>query len=63
MTILKLSASIYPVGSWQQPLSMPEGSTDDPSESWSLRSTTASWSWRAIEELRGDEDNRKFNPQ
>ena len=60
MTILKLSASIYPIGSWQHPLLVSEGSTDDVLESWSLRSTLASWSWRAIEELRGDDDNREF---
>ena len=60
MTILKLSTAIYPLGSWQyfQPASAP-GDSEDPTEAWALRSTLASWSWRAIEEIRGDEDNRE----
>ncbi|KAI0781039.1 hypothetical protein BD413DRAFT_463594 [Trametes elegans] len=60
MTILKLSTAIYPLGSWQyfQPASAP-GDSEDPTEAWTLRSTLASWSWRAIEEIRGDEDNQQ----
>ncbi|KAI0336426.1 hypothetical protein GY45DRAFT_1238667 [Cubamyces sp. BRFM 1775] len=64
MTILKLSSAIYPVGAWQRydPTSEKD-STEDPAEKWSLRSTLASWSWRAIEEIRGgDEDDGLYGP-
>ncbi|KAH9946201.1 uncharacterized protein BXZ73DRAFT_86375 [Epithele typhae] len=36
----------------------PGNPSEDLGESWSLRATTASWSWRAIEELRGDDGNQ-----
>ena len=58
MTILRLSAAIYPVGSWLH--SSPEASSEDGTESWGLRSSLASWSWRAIDELRGDEVTREY---
>ncbi|KAI0748021.1 hypothetical protein C8Q80DRAFT_1219351 [Daedaleopsis nitida] len=57
MTILRLSAAIYPIASWLQS-SPPEASAEEFSESWSLRSTLAAWSWRAIDELRGDEEDQ-----
>lgn len=57
MTILKLSAATYPIGSWQY--ASPAPSPEESSESWSLRSTLAAWSWRAIAELRGDEEARE----
>ncbi|PIL23899.1 hypothetical protein GSI_13650 [Ganoderma sinense ZZ0214-1] len=57
LTILKLSSSIYPIGSWARArASAADG--EDVLEEWNLRSTLASWSWRAIDELRGDEDNQ-----
>lgn len=58
ITILRLSTAIYPVGSWLLSTS-PETSSEESADSWSLRTTLATWSWRAIDELRGDEDNRK----
>lgn len=57
MTILKLSTAIYPLGSWQ--FDSTQESSEEFNEAWSLRSTLASWSWRAIEEITGDEDNRE----
>ncbi|KAL1947755.1 hypothetical protein VTO73DRAFT_13479 [Trametes versicolor] len=57
MTILKLSTAIYPLGSWQ--LDSTQESSEEFNEAWSLRSTLASWSWRAIEEITGDEDNQQ----
>lgn len=61
MTLLRLSASIYPVGSWlDQNSDAPEVSSEDLSETWNLRSTLASWSWRAIDELRGGEETREL---
>ncbi|KAI8998730.1 hypothetical protein BD414DRAFT_475906 [Trametes punicea] len=57
MTILRLSTAIYPLGSWL--LYKPASEQDDPVESWSIRCTMASWSWRAIEEIRGDEDSQQ----
>lgn len=59
LTILKLSASIYPIGSWARTKAS-TADADVVSEEWNLRSTLASWSWRAIDELRGDDDNRMF---
>ncbi|KAI0361987.1 hypothetical protein OH77DRAFT_1389137 [Trametes cingulata] len=59
MTILKLSTSIYPLGSWQYYKPPAEDASEDPTESWSLRSSLASWSWRAIDEIRGDEDSQQ----
>lgn len=61
LTILKLSSSIYPIGSWARTRASAAGG-EDVLEEWNLRSTLASWSWRAIDELRGDEDNRMFPP-
>ncbi|KAI0646953.1 hypothetical protein C8Q79DRAFT_957140 [Trametes meyenii] len=59
MTILKLSTAIYPLGSWQlYQLPSDGSSSEDPTEAWTLRSTLASWSWRAIEEIRGDEETQ-----
>lgn len=62
MTILKLSTAIYPLGSWQldSETSLP-GAPEDLAETWALRSSLASWAWRAIEEITGDEDSRKFD--
>ncbi|TFK80925.1 hypothetical protein K466DRAFT_591571 [Polyporus arcularius HHB13444] len=62
MTILRLSTAIYPVGSWQySPAS--EVSSEESSETWNLRSTLAAWSWRAIDELRGDEETDHQPPR
>ncbi|TBU50670.1 hypothetical protein BD309DRAFT_944442 [Dichomitus squalens] len=57
LTILKLSAHLYPVGSWARSNTSPADAADF-GEAWTLRSTLASWSWRAIDELRGDEENQ-----
>lgn len=59
LTILKLSSSIYPIGSWARATASAAGG-EDVLEEWNLRSTLAAWSWRAIDELRGDEENRMF---
>ncbi len=48
LTILKLSVSIYPPGSWQvYPSQM-----GDLNETWTLRSGISNWAWRTITELR-----------
>ncbi|KAI0831201.1 hypothetical protein BC628DRAFT_1312049 [Trametes gibbosa] len=63
MTILKLSTAIYPLGSWQLDSETPvPGASEDVAESWLLRSSLASWAWRAIEEITGDEDNQQPRP-
>lgn len=55
ITIMKLSTSIYPPGSWLT-LTNVAGITETVEESWNLRSGISSWSWRAIVELKeGDE--------
>ncbi|KZT26246.1 hypothetical protein NEOLEDRAFT_1132274 [Neolentinus lepideus HHB14362 ss-1] len=61
VTILRLSAAIYPPGSWMTAQSPAESSEGDLLESWNMRSGLSSWAWRAISELR--EDNRQtFSP-
>ncbi|KAF9053624.1 hypothetical protein BDZ89DRAFT_976173 [Hymenopellis radicata] len=59
-TILKLSTSIYPPGSWQF-YSSQEG---DLNEAWTLRSGLSNWAWRTITELRDvkDESLLKISP-
>lgn len=52
-TILKLSASIYPPGSWQYYSLQDE---DNIQESWTIRSGLSSWAWRLINELRDVKD-------
>ncbi|KZT68996.1 hypothetical protein DAEQUDRAFT_727172 [Daedalea quercina L-15889] len=61
MTILKLSMSLYPPGSWltHAELSVDEGSSDPNAailESWNLRSGLSSWTWRMISELRDTDE-------
>lgn len=60
-TVLKLSVAIYPIGSWLYASPAGGTSADDVLESWNLRATSCSWALRAIEELRGDEEQRKFS--
>ena len=56
MTILKLSISIYPPGSWLRTHKQTESVSDQQTEeSWSLRTGLLDWAWRAIAQLR-DED-------
>lgn len=52
--ILKLAVAIYPPGSWLR-----TDSTEETAESWALRSGLSSWAWRAINELRGDDENAR----
>ncbi|CDO70798.1 hypothetical protein BN946_scf184798.g114 [Trametes cinnabarina] len=59
MTILKLSTAIYPLGSWSYSKLSEDSKTEDPVESWLLRSTLATWAWRAIAEIRGDEESEQ----
>ncbi|TFK54932.1 hypothetical protein OE88DRAFT_1710689 [Heliocybe sulcata] len=54
ITILRLSAAIYPPGSWMTVQAPAESSEDELIESWNLRSGLSSWAWRAISELRED---------
>ncbi|RPD66031.1 hypothetical protein L226DRAFT_530170 [Lentinus tigrinus ALCF2SS1-7] len=62
MTILRLSTAIYPVGAWlHAPPS--EANSEEVAEAWNLRSTLAAWSWRAIDELRGDEESDHQPPR
>ncbi|EPQ58166.1 hypothetical protein GLOTRDRAFT_136931 [Gloeophyllum trabeum ATCC 11539] len=61
ITILRLSAAIYPPGSWMASQPSADSSDQEFLESWNLRSGLSSWAWRAISELR--EDNiQTFNP-
>jgi hypothetical protein len=59
VTILNLSAAIYPPGSWavqKAPLSPNDPATDEALiESWTLRSGLSNWAWRTISELKADE--------
>lgn len=56
ITILKLSISIYPPGSWLRPQKSFEGTAEPlTEESWTLRTGLSDWAWRAIADLR-DED-------
>ncbi|KAI0950311.1 hypothetical protein AcV7_008820 [Taiwanofungus camphoratus] len=65
MTILKLSMAVYPPAAWltKQPSPVDgdlQYSEETILESWNLRSSLSSWAWRAITELREDEED---NPQ
>ncbi|KAI0341721.1 hypothetical protein BDW22DRAFT_1358564 [Trametopsis cervina] len=66
-TILKLSISIYPPGAWlrpQKPVSNGTAeSTSEPTkeEVWNLRVGLLSWGWRAISELRSEEEETSLN--
>lgn len=61
LTILKLSLSIYPPGSWLRPAKPLVNGQDDGSPShleevWTLRTGLSQWAWRAISELRNDDE-------
>lgn len=63
VTILKLSMAIYPPGSWLTTQLVFEESSDSDEkflQQWILRSGLASWAWRAISELRDDDDTREI---
>lgn len=67
MTILKLSMSVYPPGSWltQSELPVDQGSSDPKTtrlESWNLRSGLSSWTWRVISELRDADEEAGTSP-
>ena len=60
-TILKLSIVLYPAGAWvhtNPTTSDGEGSQTSEviEESWNLRSGLSQWAWRAITELREDDE-------
>ncbi|KZV72901.1 hypothetical protein PENSPDRAFT_628040 [Peniophora sp. CONT] len=62
-TILRLSTSVYPPGSWLEPIArdlFPKDaaspSEEDIRESWTLRSGLSSWAWRALGELKEDSE-------
>ncbi|KAI0093611.1 hypothetical protein BDY19DRAFT_917898 [Irpex rosettiformis] len=58
MTILKLSISIYPPGSWLHPQKQAEGAPEPHTEeSWTLRTSLSDWAWRAISELRDEDED------
>ncbi|KAI0695924.1 hypothetical protein BC835DRAFT_1533592 [Cytidiella melzeri] len=72
MTILKLSISIYPPGSWLRPQKQSISGNEsvlqsDDEESWTLRTGLSAWAWRAISELRSDDEETSlknlFNPK
>ncbi|TDL27510.1 hypothetical protein BD410DRAFT_782602 [Rickenella mellea] len=50
VTMLRLTTSIYPVGSWVRPDDTPPPAQS--SETWSLRRSITEWSWRAISGLK-----------
>ena len=52
--LLRLSASVYPVGSWLH-------SSDqlDP-ELWNLRATLVDWTWRTISNLKDNGEYRVY---
>lgn len=56
LTILKLSTSIYPPGSWQYYTLKDEESPESIHESWTLRSGLSNWAWRTTTELRDVSD-------
>jgi hypothetical protein len=60
ITILRLSAAIYPPGRWaveEAPLSPEDPATDEALiESWTIRSGLSNWAWRLIAELKGGDD-------
>lgn len=65
VTILKLSMAIYPPGSWLTTQLVFEESSDSDEkflQQWILRSGLASWAWRAISELRDDDDTPQARP-
>ncbi|KAI0798080.1 hypothetical protein C8Q75DRAFT_796346 [Abortiporus biennis] len=71
MTILKLSMTIYPPGSWlKDPNTLSNSFATEPTESeilesWTLRSGLSLWAWMVISELRdGEEDTTRqlFTP-
>ncbi|CCL99147.1 uncharacterized protein FIBRA_01162 [Fibroporia radiculosa] len=63
ITILKLSMTVYPPGSWlvaQHPDDVVTPESDKHAiESWTLRSGLSPWAWRAISELRDDEEDNQ----
>ncbi|KAG7452560.1 uncharacterized protein BT62DRAFT_983578 [Guyanagaster necrorhizus] len=63
-TVLKLSASIYPPGSWQG-TSSAEQTPERAHESWTIRSVLSNWAWRTITELQDGKDEKSrqvFSP-
>ncbi len=57
-TVLKLSASIYPPGSWQG-TSSAEQTLESAQESWTIRSGLSNWAWRTLTELQDGKEERK----
>ncbi|KAK0459680.1 uncharacterized protein EV420DRAFT_1269168 [Desarmillaria tabescens] len=58
-TVLKLSASIYPPGSWQG-ASSAEQTLESVQESWTIRSILSNWAWRTLTELQDGKEESKF---
>lgn len=57
LTVLKLSTAIYPPGSWLSASDkVPEETSAEIEESWSLRSGLSNWAWRTITELKDVKD-------
>ncbi|SJL00348.1 uncharacterized protein ARMOST_03661 [Armillaria ostoyae] len=56
-TVLKLSASIYPPGSWQG-TSSAEQTLESAHESWTIRSGLSNWAWRTLTELQDGKEEQ-----
>ncbi|KAK0503214.1 hypothetical protein EDD18DRAFT_1136922 [Armillaria luteobubalina] len=56
-TVLKLSASIYPLGSWQR-ISLAEQTLESVQESWTIRSGLSNWAWRTVTELQDGKEEQ-----
>ncbi|KAK0210706.1 hypothetical protein DFS33DRAFT_1250370 [Desarmillaria ectypa] len=55
-TVLKLSASIYPPGSWQG--TSAEQTLESAHESWTIRSVLSDWAWRTLTELQDGKEEK-----
>ena len=53
VAILRLASAIYPAGVWRY---TPVGDDEAAKEEWRWRSGLSSWSWRALEVLRENEN-------
>ncbi|KAL0946949.1 hypothetical protein HGRIS_013108 [Hohenbuehelia grisea] len=62
MTMMKLSAAIYPSGSWLQPTTQESQKQEPANDVWLLRAELSNWVWRTISEL-GDTSGRDDSPQ
>lgn len=60
LTIIKLSANIYPPTSWASP--EPPASEGQFSEEWALRWGISNWAWRTVSALKDGQDECQCPP-